>query len=196
VAGVEELVDLDGPVGRCSSTTAVDAARTLATSRDRAAALRRVVSREGIFDDGSSVRWETEFDLPARQSMLSVVITFVFDEVSRTFRRGVASIHETPFPAPGSELERMAVANALPQRRVRAVWRQTLAGRRYLPDHIPDVADVLVFLRTEARIPGTLRSFEALTPRRGQSSWLVIGSEGRRVVTWRRVDDSWVFATR
>ena len=180
----EELVELEGPIGRCSSTAATQIARVLAAGRDGSARLHRIVSGEGLHDDATSTRWEFRFDLPNRLSVLDVVVTFTFDEDARRFGGAVASISQTPFPPPGSELERMAVNKVLSRRRVRGIWRQNVAGHRHLPSRIPDASEAVRLLRSEARPLGELRSVEAVVPRSGGPSWIVSGAEGRHRIRW------------
>ena len=185
----EHLVELAGPVGRCSSTAAVEVARTLAVQRDRAALMHRVVSGEGLYDDASSTRWEVRFDLPDAVAVLDIVVTFTWDEDRRRFGGGIASITQTPFPSPGSELERMAVGKALTRRRVRAIWRQTLAGHRHLPAVIPDASEAVRVVRSRDLPLGELRSVEASVPRSEGPCWVVSGSQGRHRVRWSTARD-------
>lgn len=180
----EQLVELEGPTGRCSSTTATEIARMLARGRDGSARLHRIVSGEGLHDDATSTRWEFRFDLPDRLSVLDVVVTFTWDEDARRYGSAVASISQTPFPPPGSELERMAVSKALSRRRVRGIWRQTLAGHRHLPACIPDASEAVRLVRSAAKPLGALRSVEAVVPRSGGPSWIISGVDGRHRIRW------------
>jgi hypothetical protein len=180
----EQLVELDGPVGRCSSTAAIDVARRLAALRDGGARLHRVGAAEGIAQDGSATRWEMRFDLPSNVSHLLLVVTFTYDETLRTFGAGVASLAETAFPAPGSELERIAVSNGLSRRRIRGIWRQTMADHRPLRSPMPDAADVLAELRRAGREVSDLRSLEASVSRSDTPRWVVTGGGGRYEVRW------------
>jgi hypothetical protein len=180
----EELIELDGPVGRCSSTAAVDIALRLAGRRDPAARLHRVVATEGLSADGSATRWELSFDLPALQVQLVVVVTFTYDEDRHLFGSGVAALMETAFPAPGSELERMAVSRGLSRRRVRGIWRQTMADHRPLPRPLPDAADALAHLRGAGGAVSDVRSLEASVSRSGHPRWVVTGPHGRFELRW------------
>ncbi|MGF1667329.1 MAG: hypothetical protein ACFCVC_13775 [Acidimicrobiia bacterium] len=99
----EDLVDLEGPVGRCSSTAAIGIARRLAGGSDAGARLHRLAATEGISDDATATRWEASFDLPSRMATLEVVVTFTWDENRGAFGSGIASMRVQPFPAPGSE---------------------------------------------------------------------------------------------
>lgn len=185
----EELVELDGPFGRCSSTAAIDVARRLATRRDSGARMHKVSATEGLGGDGSSTRWEVVFDLPTRVAGLVVVVTFTYDESARSFGSGVAAILETAFPAPGSELERMAVSKGMSRRRIRGIWRQTMAGHRRLPDVLPDAADILAALGEQGHVVGELRSLDASVSRSGNPRWIATDRHGRHEVRWTVLPD-------
>lgn len=180
----EEIVGLDGPVGRCGSRAAIDIGRRLALRREHGARLHHVSATEGVDPDGTATRWELGFDLPDRMALLLVVVTFTFDEAFRSFGPGVASLVETAFPAPGSELERMAVSNGLSRRRLRSIWRQTMADHRPLPSSLPDVSEVLTVLRSHDRDIDEPRSFEASVSRAGHARWVVMTRRDRYEVRW------------
>jgi hypothetical protein len=185
----EDLVDLEGPVGRCSSTAAIGIARRLAEGRDPGARLHRLAATEGISDDATATRWEASFDLPARMLTLEVVVTFTWDEDRRTFGSGVASMRPQPFPSSGSELERMLVTRAMPRRRIKGIWRQHLADRTPLPERVPDACEALIALREQGVSSSGLHRMVATVSRTGGPGWTVAGEDGEHRVRWRQDGD-------
>lgn len=180
----EELVDLDGPTGRCSSTAAIGVARSLAFRREPGARLYRIEASEGVGADATATRWEAAFDLPNRMSVLDVVVTFIWDEARAAYGTGVASIAERPFPAAGSELERMLVMRMLSRRRLKGIWRQHLADRPHLPEAIPDAVDALVALRERGHQTRGLRRMVAAGHRQGGPWWAITDEQGEHRVRW------------
>ncbi len=185
----EDLVDLDGPVARCSSTAAIGIARRLAGGRDPAARLHRLAATEGISDDATATRWEATFDLPSRMATLEVVVTFVWDEDRRSFGPGVASMRTQPFPASGSELERMLVTRAVPRRRLKGIWRQHVSDRTALPEWIPDACEVLIALRGHGIAASAIHRMVASVSRTGGPGWTVTDETGEHRVRWHLEGD-------
>lgn len=181
----EELVELDGPVGRCSSTAAADVARRLAARRRPGARLYRLAATEGILDDATATRWEASFDVPDRMVTLDITVTFTWDEDRRAYGSGIASVAEHPFPPEGSELERMLVARTLTRRRLKGIWRQHLADRPHLPERVPDAAEAVMALRDGGVRVGIIRTMVAKVSRSGGPLWVVTGDSGEHKVRWR-----------
>jgi hypothetical protein len=181
----EDLIELEGVVGRCSSTAAAEIARQLAAGRSPQARLHRMLASEGVLVDGTATRWELGFDLVDTMSELDVVVTFTWDEARRAYGSGVASLSDRPFPPAGSELERMLVGRVVSQRRLKGIWRQHLADRPHLPDRIPDAGEALSALREQGRRLGTVRRLVAKVSRSGGPEWNITDETGEHRVQWR-----------
>lgn len=100
--------------------------------------------------------------------MAVISIGFVYDEETASWGDGVGAVCLEPFPAHGSELEKMATAGQVPDRRLQAVWRQQLRERRPLPDTFPDSSRLVAAVAPEA-----VRSAEARVTRRWGPAWEV-----------------------
>jgi hypothetical protein len=185
----EDLIDLAGPVGRCSSTAAIGIARRLAAGRDPGARLHRLAATEGISDDATATRWEASFDLPTRMATLDLVVTFTWDEDRRAFGSGVASLRTQPFPSSGSELERMLVTRVLPRRRLKGIWKQHLADRKALPDRVPDACEALIALRDQGFAASALQRMVATVSASGGPGWTVVDESGEHRVRWHQDGD-------
>lgn len=146
----ETVVAVAGLRSACTSTEALAAARSVIEGLDGSAAAWRIEADGGFDLDGRGHRWQVEFDLPERGGTASVALGFTRRESDGVWEDGVATIREVPFPAPGSNLERMAVAGELSARRIEAIWRQQVTDRLRLPDDVPDSS--VVAARLEAPV--------------------------------------------
>ena len=175
--GGRSEISLPGLWGGCGSSEAVAVVRRLAARLDPTAGLFRLVAVEGLEGDGTATRWEAHFDLPGRQATLEVVVAFRWSEEESSYGEGLAVMREVPFPPPGSELAAMGERKELSRRRIRGIWRQQLRERRYLPEVIPALADVVAV----AVDTGPLRRAEAVVLRTEGPVWRVQGRRRRLV---------------
>lgn len=134
----ETVVPISGLRSACTSTEALSAALSVVAGLDDSAAAWRIEADDGFDLAGRAQRWQVEFDLPRRRETASVAVGFTRNEDDGTWSDAIATVRCLPFPSPGSNLERMAVAGDVSDRRLRAIWRQQVRDRLRLPAEVPD----------------------------------------------------------
>ncbi len=118
---------------------ALSACLPIAREYDPAARLMLIVAAGGCLQsDGTSTRWESFFDLPARRAQMICTWFLPWSEASDAWQDAQIDVVIQPFPPPGS-LPRQLVRNGkLLHRQLASMWRQECQRRAPLPTRFLD----------------------------------------------------------
>ena len=131
--------------GPCTVRAAFDPALRHARRHDRGAQLKRIVSPNGLFPNGTSDRWEFLFHLPSRRGIANIELQILEVEDSGWSPEHTAtwSVWVRPFPTREAALYRMMQEGKLLYRQFEGHWRQEMRRSPPLPWSFRDSDEAL-----------------------------------------------------